>query len=791
VVTITILTISSFLLLAAFYVLLSDATIRKAGSKQLAIAACLIVLVVSGQFFGIDFHVPFALGISLAHLVILSASALFLSAILRLRQQSHKAQQQQDKQDKYLEQFTAFFEHGGVGMYSYDTTGAMLRANPAFCQMIGYSSSELKNMSIFDFSIPEERPGTEQRLKLFREKINDPCNFEKTYLRKDGSTLIGHFTGKWIQSKDGSIYAVALVEDITEHKKADMAVLKERSFLQTVIDSVKDPIIAISKDYRVILANQAAQENLSDGQHNAEGLLCHQLCHELDEPCSGENYECPLKEVLRTGKEVKVIHEHRRADGLKRIYEIKASPLYDEDNILDGIVESSRDLTDILNSEAELDEKKKHLHYVTTHDLLTNLPNRELFFDRLERATLKTSRSGCFTALLLIDLDRFKNINDSLGHKVGDQLLQQVADRLRKSVRKTDTLARIGGDEFLIIVEDLAQLTHVDIIARNFIGLLLPPFKIDGNELFITPSMGISVTPSDTDSPKEMLSFAEVAMYQAKELGGNKYQFYTAAMNTRTKNRIQLEGHLRKAISQNQFALYYQPQFDLQSGALIGCEALIRWQHPEMGLIPPNDFIPLAEETGVIIEIGEWVLKTACLKNKQWHNDGHERFRTAVNISVRQFREPGFLEMVERVLDETGLEPQWLELEITESLLMEDIDGAIAILSRLKDKGIHIAIDDFGTGYSSLSYLKRFPLSHLKIDRSFVRDIVTDENDASITMAVIALAHSMNLKVIAEGIETKEQLDFLTRKGCEFGQGYLYSPPLPEEQFLTLLQQQR
>lgn len=297
--------------------------------------------------------------------------------------------------------------------------------------------------------------------------------------------------------------------------------------------------------------------------------------------------------------------------------------------------------------------------------------------------------------------------------------------------------------------------------------------------------MGISIAPNDTQQPKELLAFAEIAMYQAKGLGGNKCQFYTAEMNSRAKTRIELESYLRKAVNQNQFILYYQPQFDIQSGKLVGCEALLRWQHPEMGIISPNDFIPLAEETGVIIEIGEWVLQAACLQNKKWQDAGHSPIRIAVNISARQFREPGFLEMIERVVQTTALNPEWLELEITESLLMEDIDSAINILKRLKEQGIHLAIDDFGTGYSSLSYLKRFPLSRLKIDRSFVRDITTDDNDASITKAVIALAHSMNLKVVAEGIETQEQLLFLKEKGCEVGQGYLYSPPVAEESFDT------
>jgi len=724
-------------------------------------------------------HLP-AATISLSSLLL---SVLFLFGVIRLYH-SRKAPQNRIRQPfKHPEQFYAFFQHGGAGMYSYDTTGHILNANPAFCSMIGYSEQELKTMTILDITLPQERNETLNRLAQFRKKLNEPYNFEKTYLGKNGSTCIGHFTGKWIVNDDDSIYAVALVQDITEHKNADQAVLKEREFLQTVIDGVADPIMAISTDHHVILANRAAREAFPERTLQPGPTLCYQLSHGSDSPCTDNNHKCPLSQVLKTGKEAREIHEHLRAGREKRTYEIKASPLYNEDHSICGIIETSRDLTDILNSEAELNEKTQHLHFVTTHDQLTHLPNKELFFDRLQRATFKTLRSTLFTALLFIDLDRFKHINDSLGHEIGDQLLQEVAKRLSTSVRKTDTLARMGGDEFLIIIEEIKELSHVSTVAKNFMETIRPPYTIDGHELFITPSMGISIAPTDALHPKELLAFAEIAMYQAKGLGGNKYQFYTAEMNSRAKKRIELESYLRKAVNQNQFTLYYQPQFDIQTGNLVGCEALLRWQHPEMGTILPHDFIPLAEETGVIIEIGEWVLQDACRQNKKWQQAGHSPIRMAVNISARQFREPGFLEMIERVVQTTALSPEWLELEITESILMKDIDSAINILKCLKEKGIHLAIDDFGTGYSSLSYLKRFPLSRLKIDRSFIRDITTDGNDASITKAVIALAHSMNLKVVAEGIETQEQLLFLKEKGCEVGQGYLYSPPVAKESF--------
>ncbi len=769
---------ASFLLITCSLLLwmITHPAEEKAGFRTLCVAMLLSAL-------GLGLQAQRSFSTTTIHLAGLLLSALFFAGVVQIYVAGKHGQKKSRELYKKLEQFYSFFQHGGAGMYSYDTTGRILTANPAFCLMVGYSEQELKTMNILDLTLPQERGETQNRLNNFRDKMNEPCNFEKIYACKNGSTIIGHFTGKWIVSDDGSIYAVALVQNITEHKKADQAVLKEREFLQTVIDGVSDPIMAISNDYHVILANHAAKETYQEQALQPNQTLCYQLSHGSDSPCSEHNLECPLAQVLKTGKEARVIHEHFRKDQKKRIYEIKASPLYNEDHSIQGIIETSRDLTDILNSEAELNEKTQHLQFVTTHDQLTRLPNKELFFDRLDRATLKTLRSDRFTALLFIDLDRFKNINDSLGHEIGDQLLQEVAKRLSTSIRKTDTLARMGGDEFLIIIEDIKDLSHIGVVAKNFIDTIVPPFAIAGHELFITPSMGISIAPTDTKQPKELLAFAEIAMYQAKGMGGNKCQFYTAEMNSRAKTRIELESYLRKAVRQNEFILYYQPQFDIQSGNLVGCEALLRWQHPEMGMISPNDFIPLAEETGVIIAIGEWVLQSACEQNKKWQEAGLPPIRIAVNISARQFREPGFLEMIERVVQTSALHPEWLELEITESLLMEDIDSAINILSRLKAQGIHLAIDDFGTGYSSLSYLKRFPLSRLKIDRSFVRDITMDENDASITKAVIALAHSMNLRVVAEGIETKEQLLFLKEKGCELGQGYFYSPPVPDKHF--------
>jgi diguanylate cyclase (GGDEF)-like protein len=410
-----------------------------------------------------------------------------------------------------------------------------------------------------------------------------------------------------------------------------------------------------------------------------------------------------------------------------------------------------------------------------------------LFNDRIQYAMSKAQRSASKVALLFLDLDRFKNINDSLGHAVGDEVLREVANRLSDNVREVDTVARLGGDEFLVIVEDLKDVLGAATLAQKIQSARTEPICIEGHEFTATTSIGISTYPNDAVDSEGLLKCADVAMYRAKELGRNNYQFYTPDMNARTHELLLLETDLRKALEQAQLILHYQPQLDLATGRLIGMEALVRWQHPEKGLIPPAEFISLAEETGLIVPLGEWVLKTACAQNKEWQERGFTPLRMAVNVSARQFRQSGLTDTVNGILTETGLEPEWLELEITESTVMKNINSAIMTMNNLHRQGVKLAIDDFGTGYSSLSYLKRFPVSRLKIDRSFITDIATNANDSSIAKSIIALANTMNMEVLAEGIETTEQLQLLQEMGSQYGQGFLFSQPTTAENLTPVL----
>ncbi|MBE0598052.1 MAG: EAL domain-containing protein [Desulfuromonadales bacterium] len=561
---------------------------------------------------------------------------------------------------------------------------------------------------------------------------------------------------------------VYVAKDITERKKATEEQKRQHEFLLNVFESISHPFYVINvEDYTISLFNNAANE---EGMH--AGITCHRLSHGLDHPCDGADHLCPLKEVVRTGKPVKVEHKHGA-----RIVEVHGHPIFDENSKVTQMIEYSIDIT--TRKEAE-----KTLAHLAQNDFLTGLCNRLSFQQQLQQILISAGEEKRRVGLMFVDLDRFKIVNDSLGHAFGDQLLQTIARRITGCMRDNDLVARLGGDEFAIILPRVGPPRDMAHLAERLLETLAAPFHCEEQEIFTSASIGIAIYPENGDSVEEILKNADVAMYKAKQAGGNAFRFFSAGLTHQTLNRLHLETSLRNAVSRNEYLLHFQPQLALRTGKITGREALLRWQPLGGSLVPPDRFISILEDTGAIIKVGEWVLREACLQNKYWQENGYPASRIAVNISTRQVKQKDFVQLVAAILRETRLDPPFLELELTESIFLENIEENISVLKRLKDLGVTLAIDDFGTGYSCLTYLKSFPVDRIKIDRAFIEPIGTEPSGSELARSIIDMAHSLNLQVIAEGIETATQHDLLCRFGCDEGQGFYFSKALPASEIL-------
>ncbi|WP_426341153.1 EAL domain-containing protein [Pseudoduganella sp. S-14] len=562
-----------------------------------------------------------------------------------------------------------------------------------------------------------------------------------------------------------------------ELKAANQALLLRQRAIESSTNAVM--ITAAEPHNPIVYVNPAYERITGYRADEALGTSPSVLFGEdLDQPGIDE-----LRAAIREQRDGHAVLRCYRKDGTQYWNDVVMSPVRDEHGAVVNFISIQHDISAIKAYESELAHK-------STHDALTGLPNRVLLQDRLAQTIQHSGRKGHELWLVSIDLDRFKFTNSRLGHKGGDRLLQIVAARLQAAVRPVDTVARLGGDEFaLLLLPERSGLAPRAEQLQRVLDSLAAPLVLDGTELFLTASAGIAVFPTDSKEPAVLAERADMAMFRAKEMGGNQYQFYTAAMNERLGERLRIDSALRTALERREFELHYQPQVDCSTGRIMGMEALIRWRHPEMGMVAPNRFIPLAEETGQILAVGHWVLRTACRQLRDWQRDGRRGLRIAVNVSARQLAEPDFVQGVADVLADTGLAPHCLELELTESAVMNDVAHAMAVMHALKKLGVKLAIDDFGTGYSSLAHLKRFEIDVLKIDQTFVRDLTVDPDDAAIVTTIIALAGNLGLEVISEGVETQEQLDFLRRHGCRHMQGYFFGRPLPAEGFLALLQQ--
>jgi diguanylate cyclase (GGDEF)-like protein/PAS domain S-box-containing protein len=575
--------------------------------------------------------------------------------------------------------------------------------------------------------------------------------------------------------------------DISDRKQTEKAMIEKEELLQLVLDNI--PHYIFWKDRNSVYLGCNQNFAIIAGLKNPLEIV------------GKTDYDLPWKKeesdffrqgdarVMETDTaEYHIIEPLLQADGTQVWLNTNKIPLHDAEGNVVGILGTFEDIT-------ERQRVEEKIRYQAMHDLLTGLPNRTLFNEQLSVSLTQACNSQSMLAVMFLDLDRFNTINDTLGHAVGDRLLQEVAKRLSSCLRQNDILARWGGDEFTLLVSQTNSADEVAKIAQRLLNVLKPAFNLEGysqacrsTSLHISSSIGITLYPQDGEDAETLLRNADAALHRAKQQGRNNFQFYTAAMNSQACELLVLENELHHALKRREFVVYYQPQVNTTTGEITGMEALVRWQHPKFGLVAPDKFIPLAEETGLIVPIGEWVLKTACAQNKAWQDAGLPPLRVAVNLSVRQFQQPLLLNIVSQTLQETGLSPQFLDLEITETIAMQNVELTKAILSELHQMGVYLSIDDFGTGYCSLGYLKQFPLHTLKIDKSFVRDLATDPQNAGIINAIMMLGRGFNLRVIAEGVETEAEKDCLLSFQCEEMQGYLSSPPLPAEEATKLLQ---
>jgi diguanylate cyclase (GGDEF)-like protein/PAS domain S-box-containing protein len=554
---------------------------------------------------------------------------------------------------------------------------------------------------------------------------------------------------------------------------------ERKAFYQAIWDACSDVVVVVDDQGLIQYVNPAAQHVFGVGPSKLTGASLARL--QPPEPRS-DAASTLIDEALanrRLGLSVTGESLGWHAEGRPLPLEVTFSTV---------LLEGQRMVVGFLRDITERKESEQRIRYMAGHDALTGLPNRVLLKDRLTQAIADARRRNLSVWVAFLDIDRFKLINDSLGHAAGDVLLTTVAGRLRSALREGDTVARLGGDEFVLVLTEHAPGSLTPPVVERVMRSVEQPLSTHGHELLPTCSMGISVFPSDGDDAGTLIEHADITMYRAKQQGRNRFCFYAASMNRHARERLVLERELRVALEQGQFVLHYQPQVELATGRIVGVEALVRWAHPRSGLVGPEDFIGVAEEMGLIVPLGQWVLRTACRQNRAWQRAGMAPMRVAVNLSARQFAEPGLLPSVREALDEAELEARYLEVEITESLVMSDVGRTIETLEALKSLGVHLSIDDFGTGYSSLAYLKRFPIDTLKIDRSFVRDINADPEDAAIVEAIILLARSLGRSVVAEGVEDESQLRFLMRHRCDLVQGYLFSRALAPEALAACLE---
>lgn len=666
------------------------------------------------------------------------------------------------------EKFGKVFSHSpdGIVIIRQDDM-TICDINDAFIEASGYTRDELVGSSLQELNVLVDESALPAAVDML-VKNGQFTNLEMLFQTRFGQQIPALVSATTLEVGEEPC-VLCIARDMRDLRSTEEQLRVSEERFRGTFENAPIGILLLDMEGRIFQANRFAVELLGYGEDLKKDLHVSQLVPSDERP----RYEALLAR-LANGTEEALRTEQRMLceNGLEIWTNMHIVLQRAQNGDAAYCIVQIADITEMKVNE----QRMEHLAF---YDILTDLANRRLFYDRLAHAIDQTARTQRLAALLYLDLDQFKRINDTLGHEAGDVLLRTVAERLTQTVRKVDTVGRPGGDEFTILLYEVNTPSDASHVAEKILDVLRRPITISGQQLVVTTSIGITIVPTDGTSPTVLMKNADLAMYRAKDRGRNQYQFYSEEMNTNAARRLQTEFELRRAIEENEFELHYQPIVRLSDQQVVGVECLIRWQHPDRGLILPGEFIEVAEETGAIVDIGKWVIETACVAAKQLDDENQIPVRTSLNISSRQFHDPELVATIRRSLRQTGLNPNHLELEITETMLMHDVEAASQTLHQLHDLGLRLAIDDFGTGYSSLNYLKKFPIDTIKVDRSFIMDIPNNADDMAITSAVIAMAHRLNMEVVAEGVETAQQLEFLRQQECDYAQGFLFSKAVP------------
>jgi len=673
--------------------------------------------------------------------------------------------------------FAQAFRYAAIGMALVLPDGRWLQVNESLCAMLGYTESELMSLGFQDITHPDDLADDLALVGQLLSNERPSFHMEKRYVHRDGHVVHAQLSASLVRDDDGEpLYFISQVQDISERKAFEDALFRERELAEVTLKSIGDAVITTDPDLIVTSLNPIAEAMTGWPSHEAVGRPMDDI-FQLRDPLTRRPVANPLIAAIGknsiVGLATDAILVHR--NGFDSPIEDSAAPIHDyAGNVVGGVV--------VFHDVSETRALALKMAHLAHHDTLTGLPNRALLTSRMEFAVSVATRRNQRAALLFVDVDHFKQINDSLGHAAGDTLLQEVARRIRAAVRADDTVSRLGGDEFVVLLPHIDSAADASTVAGKVLAACSAAVGVDATALSISFSIGISVFPDDAQDAESLLRNADTAMYEAKMQGRNGYRFFNAAMNERNTARVRIEVELRKALARNELTLQFQPKVDTEIGSIVGAEALLRWQVDGEDVYTPEHFIPVAEDCGLIVPIGEWVLREACRQAEQWARL-YRPLSVSVNVSALQFQHTRFFESLRTVLAETGLHPTLLELELTERTVMEGGEHIVDMLRRIKSLGVSLSLDDFGTGYCSLSYLKHFPIDTLKIDRAFIRDVAWDNDSAAIVSAIVAMGKGMNKHVLAEGVETMDQANFLTSTGCSQMQGFLFGKAMSAREF--------